>query len=918
MQAPSATPTNTQDATPRTKVGTLSSVMGSLGWPVIIGLVAYWGFLFLIQQGLIKSEMLVRYLSAHPVSYVATAMFFVGGVGLIIKLIDVMRQILDQKNVTLAPAPALGQRADASRLLLAELDELTPARQDSYLGLRLRNALEFVDKTESANGLEDELKYLADMDAAKQQESYSLIRILIWAIPMLGFLGTVVGISGALGGLTVASDFEAMLSGLRDKLYVAFDTTALALTLSIVLMFAQFIVNRIETQHLDAVDEAATDELVGRFETFGTNRDPYLTSVENMSRKVLEGVGAIADEQAGIWESGMETIRQTTEGVLDRFADVLATRLSNQLEPVMDEFGIAVRNAIADSNAVMESHTRNLAKAVETSSNAFASHGQYISTVMSEQSKAYHSTIQQHGEELKVMMSQSNKFAAGHTEKLLVGLDQSGNVLKAQSEQMAKAASHHLENLKSLMAQSDEAMISHAKKVSREMELTGEVVKAQSEQITKAGESHLENLKTVLAQSDEALIGHANKVSQGMEQAIEAVASQTKQLHESIANANHVLESNTNSVHQSIEQGNLFIASHTEKIKDVIAVSSDVMNDHASKISDAVTRSEEIVDKRQESIAKTQESMLRAQTQQAMAITQFTEKLEDLQEAVEQANSMNQMQESLKKSVDSLTQSDSLIKEVKGLAKVVRESVMESNEQQNDGQKQAQHNLELMVNQIQTVFGENAKLLTYYQKKQDELINATMQMQKSMDRTADNRQLMEGLSQNFAELGKQIGQQQQSLQELAKQIPQSMKMKEHVEQLKNAIQSVAVAQTSASASQSDSIVAKLETLQGSLTKPNKFQEQFLAQQRQTVENQNRLLEFCQTLEGKNRNQFLDSAKSVLAQHSSALEEATKLEETVRNLTFSVNLLNQSLNAETNKAVELSNHLNQPEIPKRVA
>ena len=60
---------------------------------------------------------------------------------------------------------------------------------------------------------------------------------------MLGFLGTVVGISGALGGLTVASDFEAMLSGLRDKLYVAFDTTALALTLSIVLMFAQFIVN---------------------------------------------------------------------------------------------------------------------------------------------------------------------------------------------------------------------------------------------------------------------------------------------------------------------------------------------------------------------------------------------------------------------------------------------------------------------------------------------------------------------------------------------------------------------------------------------------------------------------------------------------------------------------------------------------
>jgi biopolymer transport protein ExbB/TolQ len=869
MQAPPATPVTSQDNTPRTKTGTLGSVMGSLGWPVIIGLVAYWGFLFLIQQGWIKSEMLVRYLSAHPVSYVATAMFFVGGVGLIIKLIDVLRQIGDQKNVCLQPAPALGQRADASRMLLADLDELSPARQDSYLGLRLRNALEFVDKTESANGLDDELKYLADMDAAKQQESYSLIRILIWAIPMLGFLGTVVGISGALGGLTVASDFEAMLSGLRDKLYVAFDTTALALTLSIVLMFAQFIVNRIETQHLDAVDEAAIDELVGRFETFGTNRDPYLSSVENMSRKVLQSVGAIADEQAGVWASGIETIRQTTEGVLDRFADVLATRLSNQLEPVMDEFGIAIRNAIADSNIVMESHTRNLSKAVEASSNAFASHGQFIGAAMSEQSKAYHSTIQQHGDELKVMMSQSNKLAAGHTEKLLAGLEQTEGVLQTQSEQMADASAHHLENL-----------------------------------------------KTIISQSDEVLIAHAEKVTQRMDQATDIVLNQAKQLHEGIANANQVLESNTNSVHHSIEQGNLLIASHTERIKEVIAVSSDVMNDHASKISDAVTRSEEIVDKRQESIAKTQESMLRAQTQQAMAITQFTEKLEDLQEAVEQANSMNQMQESLKKSIDSLTESDSLIKEVKGLARVVRESVTESNEQQSDGQKQSQRNLEVIANQIQAVFGENAKMLTAYQKKQDELITATMQMHKSMDKSEDNRHIVEGLSRNFTALGKQIAMQQESLQDLAQQIPQNMKMDEHVEQLKNAIQ--AVAKNSSSAIKSDPIVAKLDKLQDSLTKPNPFQQQFLAQQKQTVDNQNRLLEFCQTLEGKNRTQFLDSAKSVLAQHSEALEEAAKLEETVRNLTFSVNLLNQSLSTETNKAVELSNQLNQPEIPKRVA
>ncbi len=62
------------------------------------------------------------------------------------------------------------------------------------------------------------------------------------------------------------------MEGLLAGLYVAFDTTALALSLSILLMFVQFFVDRVETQLLSMVDTRVNEELVGRFETVGSSQ----------------------------------------------------------------------------------------------------------------------------------------------------------------------------------------------------------------------------------------------------------------------------------------------------------------------------------------------------------------------------------------------------------------------------------------------------------------------------------------------------------------------------------------------------------------------------------------------------------------------------------------------------------------------
>lgn len=62
-----------------------------------------------------------------------------------------------------------------------------------------------------------------------QDRLSSPIRLGITVFPMIGFLGTVVGLSGAIRDLPAAVQDKAKLPPVLDSLYVAFDTTALGL-----------------------------------------------------------------------------------------------------------------------------------------------------------------------------------------------------------------------------------------------------------------------------------------------------------------------------------------------------------------------------------------------------------------------------------------------------------------------------------------------------------------------------------------------------------------------------------------------------------------------------------------------------------------------------------------------------------------
>jgi len=285
------------------------AILAHLGWPLLLGAALCSVFYVLVYRGPLNLPAVHRYFASHPVLIIETGLFFVGLAALGLKAVDVLLQYWALNVVRLEEPPAAGQKIDDVGSLIQQLDQQSSSVRQSYLGRRVREVWQAIQRKGAAEGLDEDLKYMSDLDAARQQDSYGLVRIVIWATPMLGFLGTVVGITHALGDLDpqeLATNIQKAMEGLLSGLYVAFDTTALALTLSMVLMFIQFLLDRVETQALSLVDTQANEMLVGRFQEVGAGRDPYLASVERMSGRVLQASEDLVRRQAVSWERTLQ------------------------------------------------------------------------------------------------------------------------------------------------------------------------------------------------------------------------------------------------------------------------------------------------------------------------------------------------------------------------------------------------------------------------------------------------------------------------------------------------------------------------------------------------------------------------------------------------------------------------------------
>ena len=147
--------------------------------------------------------------------------------------------------------------------------KLKSEKSGSLVGKRLLHLLDVWESTGSAFQLERAADGDVDLYELSMSSSFSFPKLLLWAIPLTGFIGTVIGMSQAVGSFDAVLSNADNVDGLKDGLVqvtgglgTAFDTTFLALVISVFLAFPLTLCEKIEDRLLSQIDGVVRDAVL--------------------------------------------------------------------------------------------------------------------------------------------------------------------------------------------------------------------------------------------------------------------------------------------------------------------------------------------------------------------------------------------------------------------------------------------------------------------------------------------------------------------------------------------------------------------------------------------------------------------------------------------------------------------------------
>ena len=157
-----------------------------------------------------------------------------------------------------------------ARMLKRKVEQ-TAARGGPYiLANMIRLALGKYAVSRSGRDVSETVRTQADVDLGRLVTSMATVHYLAWAIPAIGFLGTVRGLATSLtvGGQTDLA-IKAFIQQATTHLNVAFDCTLVALALSVVVMFLLHSVQRDEEALVFDCQQYCLEHLVTRLYDLG-------------------------------------------------------------------------------------------------------------------------------------------------------------------------------------------------------------------------------------------------------------------------------------------------------------------------------------------------------------------------------------------------------------------------------------------------------------------------------------------------------------------------------------------------------------------------------------------------------------------------------------------------------------------------
>jgi len=241
---------------------------------------------------------------------------------------------------------------------------------ESFLVNRVLRGLEHFGILGSSGEVAGRLASQSEIDSNAVDSSYSLIKVFVWAIPILGFIGTVQGIGQAVGAFSATMSAASDLTALKDSfnlvtagLSTAFDTTLLALVLSMFIMFPMSSTQKSEQDLLNWVDEYCNENLLKRLKEHAGADLP-----SGVDQKALQAAieAAMVPHHAEFRAWG-----QKLEALGDSFSRQMSKAWTQTEEQIRERHGQAMKEIVKATETFQETAER-LKTASEKQASAMA------------------------------------------------------------------------------------------------------------------------------------------------------------------------------------------------------------------------------------------------------------------------------------------------------------------------------------------------------------------------------------------------------------------------------------------------------------------------------------------------------------------------------------------------------------------
>jgi len=261
----------------------------------------------------------------------------------------------------------LGAEINAENVgtFIDHLYKLPVKLRDSMMVNRMRKALELFEVKQNADSVSHMLESQSDIDSMRISGSYTLVRAFFWAIPILGFIGTVIGLSHAIGGMNLSNmeDVDAVMASLgavTGGLGTAFDATLFGLALALVVNFVMNTISKDEDDCLNEIDAFCNEVLLPRLNDGGGLAGGDPAGMMNMLVAALTQVqrdfmGDLTDLSAQIKD---QTIK------LEQRALAHEQKVSAEFVTMMAKLREEVTVSVADSVKQTTDYTKALSQGI--------------------------------------------------------------------------------------------------------------------------------------------------------------------------------------------------------------------------------------------------------------------------------------------------------------------------------------------------------------------------------------------------------------------------------------------------------------------------------------------------------------------------------------------------------------------------